>query len=112
MTKAGTGGSIDYTETGKIRDWWSNKVSDPIGMSGSPAQALLWNTLAPQTGVKTLVGKPLLELITDGVEREALKQAKSPQQALLDFINRSGKLGAMGGMGLLGSSMNQDEGLI
>jgi len=112
MKKSGTDGSIDYTETGKIRDWWSNKVSDPIGMSGSPAQALLWNTLAPQTGVKTLVGKPLLELITDGVEREALKQAKSPQQALLDFINRSGKLGAMGGMGLLGNSINQDEGLI
>lgn len=110
MTKAGTGASVKDTEAGKIRDWWTNKVSGPVGMSGSPAQALLWNSLAPQTGVKTLVGKPLLELITDGVEREALKQAKSPQQALLDFINRSGKLGSFAGAGLLGHSMTGDGG--
>ena len=88
-----TGGSINKGETGRVREFFRNEVANPLGMEGSPAQALMWNVLAPQTGVKTQVGKPYLELMTDAAEREAKRRGITPQQALDEFILGRGRLG-------------------
>lgn len=84
-------GSVQKAEAKPVREWFSDKVAAQAGMQGSPSQALLWNTLGPQTGVET-IGKPWLELIVDGAEKEARRKGISPKQALHDFILKQGLL--------------------
>ena len=108
-----TGGSIGHTEAGRMREFFREDVAQPLGMEGSPAQALMWNVLAPQTGVKTQVGKPYLELMTDAAEREAARLGITPQEVLDMFIRGQGKLGmaipgAVMGGGLMGL-LEQEE---
>jgi hypothetical protein len=94
----GSEGSIQGTEAPAIREWFRSKIANPVGLEGSPGQALLWNVLGPQTGVKTKIGKPYLELMIDGAMREVARQGKTinkrnVQEAIDNFIMRKGLLG-------------------
>jgi len=102
------GRSVDSTEAGHVRDYFRNEVANPIGMEGSPAQALLWNAMAKETGVKSKLSKPYLELITDGIEREAKRLGIPNKQVLSDFIMGRGKLGAYGA-GSVNAMMGEEE---
>lgn len=107
-------GSISKLEAKKMREWYAGRVAEPLGMRGSPAQALLWNVLAPATGVKTQVGKPFLELFSDAVVREAQRTGKKPNDVLVDFMHGRGRLsaafGAAVGAGLLSEVEEQPQG--
>ena len=96
-------GSIKAGETGFVRDWWDEDVTAPLGMTGSPGQALMWNVLAPQTGVRTDVGKPLLELQTDLIQERAKRTGNTPEQTLQDWILGNDIIGKNRQQGLMDS---------
>jgi hypothetical protein len=106
------GKSIGQSEAGPVRDWYTKRVADPLGMQGSPAQALMWNVLAPQTNVKTKVGAPFLELFSNAVANEAKATGQSLEGTLLNFIRGEGKLRSAAPLlpaGILGYGMTQEE---
>ena len=48
----------------QIGPWYRQKIAKPLGIEAVPAQALMWGTYGPQTGVKTKIGAGKLELMS------------------------------------------------
>jgi hypothetical protein len=90
--------AIRGNEAAPVMKWYQDRVAHPLGMGASPAQALQWGVLGPATGLKgytdgKVIGKPLLELISDQVEQQALATGKSPEDVLRAFVRGEGLLG-------------------
>jgi len=51
-----------------------------------PAQARMWGTYAPQTGVDTPVGAPKLELLAQAISERAQKLGIDPQKLRDDVL--------------------------
>lgn len=85
-------GSIGAAENLGVRNWFNRDVAAPIGMEGSPAQALLWNAAGKQSGVETALGAPYLELLTGAIQRQSARSGKSPQTVLDEFLAGKGHL--------------------
>ncbi len=79
-------GSIGEREAGRIADWYSRQVAQPLGMGGVGAQALQWNILGPQTGVESPLGAGLMEIMADLAARKGAATGQSPREALDAFI--------------------------
>lgn len=107
-------GFNDYmggTEYRQIGPWYRKKIAEPLGIEAVPAQALMWGTFGPQTGVKTKIGAGKLELLSKQMWERAHKLGIDPRKFRDDVL--SGKahasiLGALGGAGALGYA-GQDE---
>jgi hypothetical protein len=75
-----------------IRTWFRDRIAVPIGMTGSPAQALLWNAAGTSTKVKTDLCAPFLELMLQAARRRAAVTGESPQTVMDRFIAGQGHL--------------------
>jgi hypothetical protein len=76
-------GFNDYmggTEYRQIGPWYRDKVAKPLGLEAVPAQALMWGTYGPQTGVKTKIGAGKLELLSKQMWERAQKLGIDPQE--------------------------------
>jgi hypothetical protein len=67
------------TEYRQIGPWYRNKIANPLGIEAVPAQALMWGTYGPQTGVKTKIGAGKLELMSKQMWERAKKLGIDPQ---------------------------------
>jgi hypothetical protein len=67
------------TEYRQIGPWYRNKIANPLGIEAVPAQALMWGTYGPQTGVKTKIGAGKLELMSKQMWERAQKLGIDPQ---------------------------------
>jgi hypothetical protein len=72
-------GSLSQTEYFPIREWYKNQVANPVGLPGSPAQAIQWNVMGSSTGVDSPLSAPYLELLSDAIAKQAYKRGVSPQ---------------------------------
>ena len=75
------------TEYRQIGPWYKNKIADPLGIEAVPAQALMWGTYGPQTGVKTKIGAGKLELMSKAIWERAQKLG-IPPETLRDQVLR------------------------
>jgi len=87
--------------------WYRENVAKPLGIEAVPAQARMWGTFAPQTGVETAIGAPKLELISEAIWDRAKRLGIDPKvlrdQVLLGNEHAIGLLTA-GGLGTLGAA--------
>lgn len=72
-------GSITPPELASILPHYQRMV-DQAGMNPVGAQGVGWTAFAPQTGVKTALGAPKLELQAQQIGRRAQETGKSPEQ--------------------------------
>jgi hypothetical protein len=75
------GKSWSMPEAMQLHEWFTKDVAGEAGMQGVPAQATLWGVYAPQTGVKTSIGVPKLELLADMIMKTAKRLDVSPERA-------------------------------
>jgi hypothetical protein len=68
------------TEYRQIGPWYRQKIADPLGIEAVPAQALMWGTYGPQTGVKTKIGAGKLELMSKQMWERAQKLGIDPRE--------------------------------
>jgi hypothetical protein len=68
------------TEYRQIGPWYRNKIANPLGIEAVPAQALMWGTYGPQTGVKTKIGAGKLELMSKQMWERAQKLGIDPYE--------------------------------
>ena len=76
-------GFNDYmggTEYRQIGPWYRDKIAKPLDLEAVPAQALMWGTYGPQTGVKTKIGAGKLELMSKQMWERAKKLGIDPQE--------------------------------
>jgi hypothetical protein len=86
------GSSASTSEMGVIGPWFRNQVASPLGMEASPAQAVLWGAMSPHTGVKSAIGAPKLELLSQQIGKLSQRLGISPESAR-DLVI-TGKAGA------------------
>jgi hypothetical protein len=77
--ESGWGRSATSQEIQTLGPWWRDKVAEPVGLEGVPAQALGWGAFSPQTGVTTDIGAPKLELISKAIGRAAQREGVTPE---------------------------------
>lgn len=58
--------------------WFRQNVANPVGIEAVPAQALMWGAYAPQTGVRTAIGAPKLELMSQRMWERAKELGVDP----------------------------------
>lgn len=75
------GASVSTPEILALKDWFRTNVADPVGLQPVPAQASLWGLFAPQTGVKTAIGAPKLELLAKEIMATSDRLNVSPERA-------------------------------
>jgi GNAT superfamily N-acetyltransferase len=78
-TAADPKGSLDNPEVTTYAPHFRDKVAGPVGLESVPAQALLWGTYAPQTGVRSGIGMPKLELMAQEMKNVADRYGISPE---------------------------------
>ena len=67
------------TEYRQIGPWYRDKIAKQLGIEAVPAQALMWGTYGPQTGVKTKIGAGKLELMSKQMWERAKKLGVDPE---------------------------------
>jgi len=80
-TSSNPKGSLSTEELQTLSPWFRSNVSDRAGMEPVPAQANLWGIFAPQTGVRSGIGMPKLELMTQQIKNIAAEKGVSPETA-------------------------------
>lgn len=78
----------EYTD---FAPWWENSIAGNTGLRPRDQQALLWNVLGPQTGVR-YIGPSKLELMSNQMMKASKRLGVSPEQAR-DMVLR-GEAGA------------------
>jgi hypothetical protein len=66
--------------------WFRENVAKPVGIEAVPAQARMWGTFAPQTGVETAIGAPKLELISQAIWERAQRLGIDPKKLRDDVL--------------------------
>jgi hypothetical protein len=74
-------GSVSTEELQTFAPWFRSHVADRAGYESVPAQANLWGIFAPQTGVRSGIGMPKLELMTQEIQNLADRAGVSPETA-------------------------------
>jgi hypothetical protein len=74
-------GSASAEEMRQLAPWFRQQVTDPLGLEAVPGQARMWGYLGPQTGVKTALGVPKLELSAIQIGKAADRLGVSPETA-------------------------------
>ena len=73
----------EYHETGP---WFRDKVAEPSGLQAVPGQAVTWGLFSPQTGVRTAIGAPKLELLAQSIWERAQKLGVDPKKFRDDVL--------------------------
>lgn len=95
--------SITTPELQTLSPWFKQEVSDKLGIEQVPTQAEMWGVFSPQTGVKTKIGAPKLEIIADLIGNRAGKLGRSDLENVRDEILMGKQhLGAAAGLGTAG----------
>jgi hypothetical protein len=106
-------GSFSTSEYQTLQPWWQQKIAEPLGLEGVPAQARLWTILGPQTGVDSPLGQGKLELISQQIMKAAARLGISPEKArdlILTGGAGAGVLAAMApGLGNIAAEMTNSE---
>jgi len=112
---AGPGDFMGGSEWRTFSPWFRESVAKPVGIEAVPAQALMWGAFSPQTGVKTPIGAPKLELISQRIWERAHELGIDPKK-LRDMV-LTGKghaalpfaAGAPLGAGMMGGTADQSS---
>jgi hypothetical protein len=86
----------EYRDTGP---WFRENVAAPLGIEAVPAQARMWGVFAPQTGVKTAVGAPKLELLSQLIWERAQRLGIDPRVLRDQVLTGKGHAALVGGLG-------------
>lgn len=73
-------GELTNPEFADFVPWWGN-ISDKMGMHPRDLQAMIWNVLGPQTGVR-YIGPPKLEMFADQAAKAGRRLGVNPETAL------------------------------
>ena len=98
-------GGTEYRPYGS---WFRENVAKPLGIEAVPAQARMWGTYAPQTGVDTAIGAGKLELISQAIWDRAKKLGIDPR-VLRDQVLRGKAHATLAGGGTIGGVAAMDE---
>lgn len=74
-------GSWSMPEAAELAPWFRDQVARQAGYEAVPAQANLWGLFGPQTGVKTGLGAPKLEILSDLIMDTSKRLNVSPEEA-------------------------------
>lgn len=85
-TEKGFQASMRPREYAQMGPWFAENVAKPMGLEGVPAQARLWGTMAPQTGVISPIGAPKLELLSQRIMLMAKKLGTTPEKLRDDVL--------------------------
>jgi hypothetical protein len=77
---AGPGDYMGGSEWRTFSPWFRENVAKPSDLEAVPTQALMWGTYAPQTGVKTPIGAPKLELLSQRISERAHDLGINPER--------------------------------
>jgi len=102
-------GGSEYRPFGS---WYRENVAKPLGIEAVPAQARMWGTYAPQTGVDTKIGAGKLELIAQNIWERAKKLGIDPKvlrDQVLRGKNHATWLAPGAGVATMGGLAAQDE---
>lgn len=91
-TNADPGASVSTPEMQQLAPWW-REMMGRIGLESVPGQAINWGLYAPQTGVKTAIGAPKLELHAIEIGEAAKRMGISPEEALEVVLTGRGRAG-------------------
>ncbi len=112
---ASPGDYMGGSEYRSFAPWFREQVAKPSGIEAVPAQAVMWGAYAPQTGVKTAIGAPKLELISQRIWERAKELGIDPRKLRDDVLLGKSHAtwllgGAVGGAGAakMGSIAAQD----
>jgi hypothetical protein len=97
-------GGSEYRPFGS---WFRESVAKPLGIEAVPAQARMWGTFAPQTGVETAIGAPKLELISQAIWERAQRLGIDPKKLRDDvLLGKEHAIGLLtaGGLGTAAAS--------
>lgn len=98
-------GFMQGPEYRPVAPWYRQKVAQPLGIEAVPAQALMWGTYGPQTGVKTAVGAGKLELLAQNIWERAQKLGVDPKWLRDQVLSGKAHASILGGLGLGGAAM-------
>jgi hypothetical protein len=93
-------GGPEYRPVGP---WYRENVAQPLGIESVPAQALMWGTYGKETGVKTKIGAPKLELLAGNIWNRAQKLGIDPYKLRDDVL--TGKGHAVGLLPVAGAAL-------
>ena len=82
----GWGAYLGGTEYREFGPWFRENVAKPLGVEAVPGQGLMWGTFAPQTGVKTAIGAPKLEILSQLIWERAHKLGIDPKKLRDDVL--------------------------
>jgi hypothetical protein len=71
--------SISTPELTTLGPWWSG-LARKAGVESVPGQAIAWGGFSPQTGVKSPISAPKLEIIGDLIEQRAAALGRDPRE--------------------------------
>lgn len=71
--------SVTTPELAHLTPWFREQIAAPMGLEAVPGQASLWGLGAPQTGVKSAIGAPKLEITSDLIMKRAAQLGESPE---------------------------------
>lgn len=102
----------DYMSGSELRTfgpWFGENVAKPMGIEAVPAQAFAWGAYAPQTGVKTTIGAPKLELLSQRIWDRAKDLGVDPKKLRDDVLlgKEHAVLPLMGAGGLGAGAMGE-----
>ena len=80
-TSKGFAESVSTPEIMQLAPWWRGMMGEQVGIEAVPGQAIAWGLAAPQTGVKTKIGAPKLELWATEMARRAKELGTTPEAA-------------------------------
>jgi hypothetical protein len=110
---AGPGDYMGGSEYRTFSPWFRENVAKPSGLEAVPTQAIMWGAYGPQTGVKTLIGAPKLELFSQRIAERAQQLGIDPKKLRDDVL--MGKEHALwllgaggGGAAMMGETARQD----
>ena len=81
------GESVSTPEMTDLGPWWRENVAAEAGLESVPAQAITWGAMGKQTGVKTPVGAPKLEILADQIDAAARREGVDPLKMRDDILS-------------------------
>lgn len=81
------GESVTTPEMTDLGPWWREKIAGEVGLESVPAQAIMWGSMGAQTGVKTPVGAPKLEILADQIAAAAKREGVDPLKMRDDILS-------------------------
>jgi hypothetical protein len=75
------GASMGRAEHQSFAPWFREHVADKVGLEAVPAQARLWGSMSGQTGVKTMIGAPKMEMLAKHIMSVARRHQIPPEVA-------------------------------